>query len=221
MSPLTPESLTSRRRILLGGGGHARVLIDACRACGLIVDGLLDDQVAADQGVSGVPRLGSDDWLLSHSAASVELINGVGANPLTGPRNVLFDRWRMSGYHFLSVIHPGAMVSPDATLGEGIQVLARAVIQTGAVIGDNVVVNTGAIVEHDVRIDAHAFISPGAVVCGDATIGRGVFVGAGAVILPGIVIGGNAIVAAGATVIDAVPEGSLVTGTPARRHTKQ
>lgn len=216
MSSLIHESLIARRRILLGGGGHGRVLVDALRACRSPIDGVLDERVATDIRVQGVPRLGNDDWLLSQSADAVILINGVGANPFIGPRQGLFDRWRSAGYSFLRVIHPSAMVSPDCSLGEGLQALALSVIQPGAVIGDNVVLNTGAVIEHDVRVDSHAFIGPGVIVCGDAQIGRGAFVGAGAVILPGVKIGNNVIVAAGATVIEPVPDGAVVLGNPAR-----
>lgn len=206
----------SARLILLGGGGHGRVLLDALRACGSSVDGLLDARGANEIQVSGIPLLGDDDWLRAQSGNAVVLINGVGANPSIAPRRALFQRWHSAGFAFRSVVHPSAIVAPESRLGEGVQALARAVIQTGAIVGDNVVVNTGAILEHDVRVDSHVFISPGAVVCGDVQIGQGAFVGAGAVVLPGIRIGSNAIVAAGATVIEDVADGAFVVGVPAR-----
>ena len=212
------DAAAARQRILLGGGGHGRVLVDALRACGLTVDGVIDDRPAADLRVKGVPVLGNDDWILSQPAAAIVLINGVGANPSTSSRRTLFDRLRSAGYSFVSVIHPGAVVARDCILGEGVQALARCVIQTGTVIGDNVVLNSGAIVEHDVKVHAHAFIGPGAVVCGDAEIGIGAFIGAGAVVVPGVKIGKRAIVAAGATVIDDVADGAAVLGVPAREH---
>lgn len=202
--------------ILLGGGGHGRVLVDALRACGSSVDGLLDAREATDVRVKDVRLLGDDHWLLSQSTSAVVLINGVGANPSVVPRNALFDRLHSAGFAFLSVVHPSAVVSPESRLGEGVQVLARAVVQAGAVVGDNVVVNTGAILEHDVSVDSHVFISPGAVVCGDAKIGHGTFIGTGALVLPGVKVGNNAVVAAGATVTKDVADGAVVVGVPAR-----
>jgi sugar O-acyltransferase (sialic acid O-acetyltransferase NeuD family) len=209
------ESLGAKL-ILLGGGGHGRVLVDALRACGSSVDGLLDAREAAEVRVKDVRLLGDDHWLLSQSTNAIVLINGVGANPAVAPRAALFDRWHSAGFAFLGVTHPSAAVSPESRLGEGVQVLARAVIQTGAVVGENVVVNTGAILEHDVRVGTHVFVSPGAVVCGDVQIGHATFIGAGALVLPGVKVGNNAIVAAGATVTKDVADGAVVVGVPAR-----
>ena len=217
MSSSTRDVSAALRPILLGGGGHGSVLVDALLACGIVVHGVVDRRPASEVRTKIVPLLGDDDWLGGQSASTVVLINGIGANPSTRARQEAFCRWRGAGYAFLSVIHPAAVVSPGCTLGRGVQALARCVMQTGALVGDNAVVNTGAIVEHDADIADHAFVGPGAIVCGDAKVGRGAFIGAGAVVLPGIRIGDGAVVGAGATVVDDVPEGAVVMGTPARQ----
>jgi UDP-perosamine 4-acetyltransferase len=216
MSSSTPDASAALRPILLGGGGHGGVLVDALLACGIVVHGVVDRRPASEVRAKIVSLLGDDLWLRGQPASTVVLINGIGANPSTTARKEAFCRWSDAGYAFLSVIHPAATVSPGCTLGRGVQALARCVIQPGALVGDNAVVNTGAIVEHDVEIASHAFVGPGAVICGDAKVGRGAFIGAGAVVLPALRIGENAVVGAGATVVDEVPDGAVVVGTPAR-----
>ncbi|EAR23502.1 Acetyltransferase (isoleucine patch superfamily) protein [Nitrococcus mobilis Nb-231] len=204
------------QRLLLGAGGHARVLIDALQAADETVAGVLDPRHAPGSRFDGLPVLGGDEWLEQQPSSSISLVNGVGANPTTASRRALFERWCARGYRFDTVIHPSAVIAISARLSEGVQVLARAVIQTGAVLAGNVVVNTGAIIEHDVAVAAHAFIGPGVVICGDVRIGAAAFVGAGAVVLPGVTVGPDSIVAAGATVIRDVPAGQCVIGSSAR-----
>lgn len=200
--------------VLLGAGGHGRVLLDALRAAGAELRGLLDPAHRGGTLIEGVPVLGDDGWL--EECEPQLLVNGVGANPSTVRRRAVFERWRGRGHRFASVVHPAAVVAESARLGEGVQVLARAVVQPGASLAENVVINTGAILEHDVEVAASAFVAPGAIVCGGVRLGEGAFVGAGAVIVPGVVVGAGAVLAAGATVVRDVAAGACVMGAPAR-----
>ncbi len=97
----------------------------------------------------------------------VELVNGLGNRAsrsdsgLSGRRE-LFGRFAALGYRFPVISHVSAAIAFDATLGDGAQVMAGAVIQPAARIGRNVLVNTRAVVEHDCVVGDHAHVAPGA-----------------------------------------------------------
>lgn len=202
---------------VLGGGGHARVVLDALLANGVAVTGVLDPALPPGDAVLGVPIKGGDELLEGANPDAVLLVNGIGANPDVVTRKRLFEEMRAGGFAFASVRHPSATIGRECELGEGVQVMAGAVLQAGVRIGDNTVVNTSASVDHDCMIGAHVFVSPGAVLCGDVTVGECTFIGAGAVVLPGVSIGVNAIVGAGSVVREAVAAGCIVAGNPAVR----
>ncbi len=206
--------------IVVGAGGHGRVVLDALLASGARVYGLLDLELAAGSEVMGVVVLGGDEVLDSLASARYRLANGLGANPSTVARAALHQRLSRLGCRFTSVVHPSAVVGRATEVGEGSQIMARAVVQCGSRIGRNVVVNTAAVLDHDVVIEDDAFIAPGAVLCGAVELGRGVFIGAGAVLLPGVRVGANAVIAAGAVVCVEVPAGGVFSGVPARTHRK-
>lgn len=204
--------------IVIGGGGHAKVLIEALRRSGIEVLGLTDpDPKGAARRIPGVPVLGDDGALAAHPPGTVELVNGVGSTGDTGPRRAVFERWRERGYGFATVVHPSAVVAPDAALAEGAQVMAGAVIQPGVSVGADAIVNTGAVVDHDCAIGEHAHIAPGAVLSGGVTVGAGAHVGTGAAVVQGVEIGAGAVVAAGAAVVGPVAPGATVAGVPARK----
>jgi sugar O-acyltransferase (sialic acid O-acetyltransferase NeuD family) len=113
-------------------------------------------------------------------------------------------------------IHPSAVVSPSARLGDGTVVLPGVVINAGAVIGEGVILNSRAIVEHGCFVGDYAHVSPGAVLCGEVTIGAETWIGAGAVVIQQMNIGRRSIVGAGAVVIREVAPDSTVVGNPAR-----
>ncbi len=209
----------NRPVILLGGGGHARVLADGLLAAGKELAGYV---APADQGglLAGIRWLGDDPWLLNQPPDAYALVNGLGSVAQADPRRRLFEDFRAAGFRFAQVVHPHALVSPSAALGEGCQVLPGAIVNTGARVGENTIVNTGAVVEHDCELGDHAHIAPGSVICGDSRIGHGVHVGAGAVIIQGIEIGSGAIIAAGAVVTRKVEPLTLVAGVPAVQRKK-
>jgi sugar O-acyltransferase (sialic acid O-acetyltransferase NeuD family) len=204
--------------IVIGGGGHARVVIDALRASGLGTPRAVVDAAADRRGqrVDGVEIVGGDAELPALKAQGItHFVMGICGAGSNQPRRKLFEAALAQGLQPLTVVHPSAVVSKAATLAEGVQVLARAVINPGAVIGVNVVINTGAIVEHDCVITCHAHVASGAVLAGGVRVEEGAHIGAGSVTRQGCVIGAGAIVGAGASVVEDVPANVVVVGVPA------
>jgi UDP-perosamine 4-acetyltransferase len=202
--------------LIIGAGGHARVLIEALTKSGTVILGFVAKE-APTRWTPSIPFLGDDEALFRHAPSSVLLINGIGSIARPDLRRDIFLRFKQKGYQFGTVVHPGAILPMDVVLGEGAQVMAGALLQPGCRIGDNTIVNTGAVVDHDCLIGAHVHIAPGAVLSGDVTVGEGVPVGTGARVIQGIAIGTGAVVGAGAVVIRNVLPSTKVTGVPARQ----
>jgi len=199
------------RVIVLGAGGHARVVIAALRRAGHDPLGLVDPTPLA-RPVAGLDWLG-DDGVLARPEAEVLLIAAIGDGTI---RRRLFERHRAAGWGFVTLVDPAAVVTERIALGEGAQVLAGAVLQPDCRIGANSIINSRAVIEHDGVVGDHAHIAPGAVLAGAVTIGEGALVGAGATVHPGIAIGAGAVVGLGAAVIAPVAPGETVVGVPAR-----
>lgn len=201
--------------IIIGGGGHTRVLIGMLQQLGWPIAGIVTaDRALLGSAVLGVPVLGIDG---AHAIAlGTLLVNGVGNRASRqesglAVRAAIHERYVAQGFQFASAISPSAIVQPHVGLGEGVQIMPGAILQPGAQVGDNAILNSGAIIEHDVRIGAHAHVAPGAVLCGGAHIGTRTHIGAGAVVLQGVTVGADAVIAAGAIVARNVEDGAIVT----------
>ncbi|HYI82363.1 MAG TPA: acetyltransferase [Acetobacteraceae bacterium] len=200
--------------VLVGAGGHAKVVIEAARAEGrFTVAGLIDPKPSAPE-VLGVPVLGGDEALPRLRTEGVGwAFVALGSN---AARERIGNSLRAAGFRLASIVHPAAVVMPSARIGEGVVVMARVVVSAEARIDDLAILNTGAVVEHDNQIGAAAHIAPLAALAGNVRIGARALVGVGSAIRPGITVGEDAVVGAGSAVVADVPAGATVGGVPAR-----
>ncbi len=206
------------RCVVLGGGGHARVLIECLRASKTALpQAVLDaDQSRWGSEVLGVPIRGGDDLLPDLWREGIRhFVVGVGGIGDNEPRRQLFELALRQGLTPLRVCHPSAVCSPSAIIGEGTVILPHAVVHAGARIGVNVIVNTAAVVEHDCAIGDHVHVATGATLCSTVRVGALAHIGAGAVVRQCASIGEGALIGAGAVVICDVAPHTTVVGVPA------
>ncbi|WP_395022105.1 acetyltransferase [Dongia sp.] len=203
--------------VILGGGGHARVVIDALRCAGHVIAGVIDPKPEVAQTLpQGVAWLGKD--LSQAKPGEVQLAIGVGSLDVgaKNPRPRLFQEAKAGGFQILSFRHPSAIVAGDVSLGEGAQIMAGAILQPGLRTGVNCIVNTGAKLDHDCRIGDHVHLAPGVVLSGTVEVGDGAHLGTGAIVIQNIKIGAEAMIAAGAVVTRDVPAQARVAPGPQR-----
>jgi sugar O-acyltransferase (sialic acid O-acetyltransferase NeuD family) len=205
--------------VLLGAGGHAKVLLSLAQAAGLQLLGVCDP-VLSSQGVShwrGISVLGGDEALDTLDPESVGLINGVGQLVGGKGRRNIFATLKAKGFQFPVLVHPAAWVDNTAILHEGVQVMAGAVIQADAVIGLNSIINTRAGVDHDCCLGADVHVAPGATLCGDVQVQDRAFIASGATVIQGLTVGEDAVVGAGAVLVRDLAARQILLGPATRK----
>lgn len=206
-----------RRVVLLGSGGHARVVVEILR---MMHEVDIVGVVTADRNVSefsGAPVLGQDEVLPRLLDDGVALFAmGVGGFRSNDLRAEVFERTVELGLVPVSPTHPAAEVSPSASVGRGSVLFAKAVLNPAVRLGRNTIVATGATVDHDTVVEDHVLVSAGVTVGACVTIRERALLAIGSTVVSGVEIGRGALVAAGAVVIRNVPDGAAVAGVPAR-----
>lgn len=199
--------------ILIGAGGHAKVVADA-----LLKSGFPRDRIEFfDQNTA---RVGDQILGIPVSLLQFPTLAGKAVHVCVGDnakRRQLAESARQAGATLVTVVHPAACIGEEVVLGAGVFVAAQAVIAPGVSLGEGTIINHGAIVDHDCRVGDFCHVAPQSSLAGGVNLGNGVLIGAGANVLPRVVIGDNAVVGAGAAVIVPVPEGRTVVGVPAGR----
>ena len=215
---ISPHTAAERKRVLiLGAGGHGRVVLDILsQACQHDVVGFLDNNSAIKgRRVDGVPVYGGIDEL--HALASELDVGGVliaiGDN---GTRCGLCRQVEAAGIELMTAIHPSATLARNATVGRNVVIAAGSVVCAHCQIGDSVILNTGCIIDHQTMIGEGCHICPGVRVAGRVKVESGAFVGIGATVIPNVTLGCECIVGAGSVVTEDVPPLATVLGVPAR-----
>ena len=202
--------------LILGAGGHARVLAETAVAHGgFSCIAFLDDQFGSIDSLMGMPLLGplhrcSDPAILHEFPAALV---GIGD---ASTRLHWLEQLTCIGYQLPQLIHPTAWVSPSACLGPGVVVFAQAAVQAQAVLGAGAILNTGCSVDHDAHLAEGVHICPGARLAGDVHVGARSWIGIGASVIQGVRIGEDVVVGAGASVVDDLSDGITAVGVPAR-----
>lgn len=189
--------------VMLGAGGHAKVLLSLAQAAGLNVIGICDPDLAYQRVGQwrGINVLGGDDILDTLDPAAIGLINGIGQLVGSSVRRKIYERLVAKGFRFPVLVHPVAWVDASVVLREGVQVMAGAVIQPDTEIGPNTIINTRASVDHDCRLGAHVHIAPGATLCGSVRVDDCAFIASGATVIQGRSVGEDAVVGAGSVLV--------------------
>ncbi|WBW99436.1 acetyltransferase [Oceanirhabdus sp. W0125-5] len=201
--------------IIVGGGGHCKVIIDIIRlGKEYEIWGIIDN---IGNQIMGVPVIGKDEDLKRIFLSGVTNA-AIGIGGLNNPslRWRIYKELKCIGFKLPVLIHPKACVSDYSKISEGTCIMAGAKINPAVQMGKINIINTGAIVEHDCCIGDNAHISPGAVVCGGCTIGGNAQVGANSVVIQGISIKENSIIGAGSVVTRDIEENSIAYGNPAK-----
>lgn len=194
--------------VIIGAGGHAKVIADIIVKNNDKLLGFLDDNkkgiVLADYSVIGKVN-NCIDYI-----DEAEFIVAIGDNAI---RKNISERFKLKWY---TAIHPSAQIGLGCEIGEGTVIMANAVINSDTKIGKHCIINTAAIVDHENSVGDFVHISPNATLCGAVMVGECTHIGAGAIVRNGISIGDDIIVGAGATVVKNIIEQGKYVGVPAK-----
>lgn len=199
---------------LFGAGGHAKVVIDAMQASEqFLIEGLLDDDGALfGSYVLGFSVKGA---ITPESIKQLGIKHAVIALGSNRARANIAGRCR-GMVQWMTVVHPKAYVAASARVGRGSVIFAGAVVQPDAWVGEHVIVNTASSIDHEVVLGDFSHIAPGARLAGNVHVKEGAFLGIGASILPGKTIGAWSTVGAGAVVVQDIQDEVTAVGVPAK-----
>lgn len=205
--------------LVLGAGGHAKVVAETALACGASSRiAFLDDRftkVDDRQPVLGCPVIGPLALALQADIRS-QFDAAVVAIGHASTRLNWIQQLQVAGYHLPVLTHPTAWVSPSAQLGPASVVFAQVAVQADTSIGAGAILNTGCSVDHDSQLADGVHLCPGSRLAGEVRVGAQSWIGIGASVIQQVCIGSNVTVGAGTVVIRDLPDSVTAVGVPAR-----
>lgn len=205
------------RIVVIGGGGHAKVVISVLKKAGYEVAGYTDRE---DRGlILGIPYLGGDGVLphVRGTHPDCGAVIGIGKIDASRLRLALQGDIAELGFELPVIVSPDAVVNEEVRLGEGTVVLDGVVVNSGTEIGRVCILNTNSTVEHDCRFGDNVHIAPGVTLSGGVAIGHNTMIGTGATVIQSVSICEGCIIGAGSTVVKDITAPGTYVGSPAKR----
>jgi len=203
---------------VIGASGHAKVIIDIIEKEGKYeIAGLIDSFKNKGDELLGYTILGKENEIAElaqlHSVSAV--IIAIGDN---WTRHLVMERISKNATElkFASVVHPSAQIAKNVQIGEGVVIMAGAVVNTDSVIGDFTIINTKASIDHDGKMMPFSSVAPGVTAGGNVTIGSYTAISIGATIKHNITIGQHALIGAGAVLLHDCADNTIMYGVPAK-----
>lgn len=199
-----------KKVIIIGAGGHGKVIADIIKLCGDQVVGYLDDK---------------EQKLLSEC----DILGGtsdIGKNkecyyfPAIGNCEVRAKMMSRQAKWY-TAIHPQSVIADGVEIGEGTCVMANVVINPGTKVGKGVIVNTAATVDHDCKIENYVHIAPGVHISGNVKVEENSWIGVGSIVINNTNICSNCMIGAGAVVVNNIIESGVYIGVPAKKKDKK
>ncbi|MBQ3014425.1 MAG: acetyltransferase [Clostridia bacterium] len=205
-----------KKIIIVGAGGFGRELLWWIKDINKVtptweIAGFLDDDLhaldgyACDYSVIGTIK----DW---QPKEDEEFALALGSPSL---KRKIVAQMKEKGAKFATVVHPTAMLSEFATVGEGLIMFPNSKISCDSRVGDFVTL-LSTLIGHDTVIGDYTVISGGCNVVRNVTIGNDVFLAAGVCIAQDVTVGDGAYLGLGSVILKDVKPGAKMFGNPAR-----
>lgn len=196
------------RLIIVGAGGHGKVIADHALKSGYTDISFVDDGATGD--CMSFPIIGVCTDIERLNDGKTDFIIGIGNN---ATRKLIAEKYDVN---WATVIHPSAQIAVNARVGKGTVVMAGAVVNAGATVGDHCIINTRAVIEHDNEIGDYVHISPNVALGGTVRVKELTHIGIGASVINNIDICDRCVIGAGAVVVRNIEESGVYIGVPAK-----
>jgi len=208
--------------ILLGGGGHCKVIISILkRDYSYKSIGISDLRENIGKYIYQTQILYSDEDLEELYANGVkEAFVSLGSIGNPDQRVRSFEKLKKIGFHIPVIVSKASIIDKTVSIGNGTVIMPGVIINAGSKIGENCIINTGAIIEHDCSIGNHSHIAPGVILSGTVNVGNLTHIGTGTKVIQTIQISERTIIGAGSTIVKNIDEPGLYYGTPAKKASK-
>lgn len=196
---------------LFGASGHGKVIKEILNANKIEVEAFIDDNNLVNECAGRK--------VLHEYTGLTPVIVSIGENRIR--KSVVeklktIARTNAEDLEFATAIHPSAVISPTAKIGNGTVVMPGVVINAAAVIGEHCIINTGATVDHDCVIGDYCHIAPGVNISGATNVGSGTWIGVGSCVIQCLNIGRDCMIGAGSVVVNDIPDCVVAYGNPCK-----
>lgn len=206
------KKLKNKNLIIIGSGGHSRMIIECSIALGYEIKCLIDIKIKSNskERILGIPV--KPKSFLKKIDKNNNIFIAIGDNSI---REKFFFKYKRN-FNLINLIHPSSYVAENVKIGSANFIGPKAIVNSASNIKSNCIINSGSIIEHECKIMNSVHVGPGSIVCGRVVVEKNCFIGAGSRIIQNIVIKQNSTIGAGSVVLSNTKPNNIYVGSPAK-----
>lgn len=174
-----------KRLLIIGAGGYGRTVAEAALLSGWTSVAFLDDSFPQVKSSGRFEVIGCSKDIENFTGQYDAAVCAIGNNQI---RKEKINLIKQSELPLVSIIHPRAYVSLDASVGNGTTVMANAVIGPYASIGEGCILNANSTADHDSIMADYAHLGVGVAIAGTSELREGAWLQAGRAAGYGVIV---------------------------------
>ncbi len=199
----------SKKLLILGCGGHSKVVTDIANRLGFkdlfYLDSFYEGNLFLNKPVCSEINENFDGYFFV----------AIGNNY---KREQCFMQFKQNNPNASSVTlaDPSTYISDNSRINEGVIVMPLCVVNAGSTIDRGVIINTSSSIDHDCNLMSFSSIAPGVSMGGNVQVGRRSTLSIGTLVKQGVTIGDDTVIGGASFVVNNIPGNCVAYGTPAK-----
>lgn len=182
---------------IIGNADYSKMLYRyiQCDGCFDVIAFCVENKYIEEMKIYGKPVVALER-VEEYIEKDIKLVLGIGYRNMGNVKKKIFELLKEKGYCFTNYVHPTAIISKNAVIGEGNNIMENVIIQEGVTIGNGNILFGNCLIGHESTLGDYNTVAGCACIAGCVNVRNNCFIGVNSTIKDHITISNYVLIGA-------------------------